>query len=413
MKAKVGLKTSSKGHSYREYRLIESENMTLSDRWFVVGYPYSEEEGKMIRSRIEVKGDTIRERRKNAKILCDEMNARLAEGSTIHKEPKAKPVYHTGLSIQQAIEQFMTVKGGSLKRQSLITYQKNERVLAAWLAETKRSNSLLSSFSTADVHEYLDWLTVKRKLANKSVNKHRGYLSAFLRFFAKRGVLSDNPVRHSDSLPVVSGRHRAYSPEQRQAMRKYLTEGESRDDALWLFVSFMYFTLARPYEEIRRLKVGDLAEDCIIFRSDTVKTSRPKTVPIEPPLEALIQSMNLRSYPPNYYVFGKHERSRTNWRQAQDRQFFTRYDVRPGLVLAGESLLSDRHRRMTKALDFESGYDLYGWKHSGAVMLYKATKDIKLVQERCGHSTVATTEKYLRDLGVLFSNRNTGLMPDI
>ena len=46
-------------------------------------------------------------------------------------------------------------------------------------------------------------------------------------------------------------------------------------------------------------------------------------------------------------------------------------------------------------------YTIYGYKHTGAISLYRKTKDIKKVEQHCRHSTIQQTNQYLRDLGVL------------
>lgn len=43
-------------------------------------------------------------------------------------------------------------------------------------------------------------------------------------------------------------------------------------------------------------------------------------------------------------------------------------------------------------------FNLYGWKHTGATALFKATKDLILVQGQCGHSDIKQTIEYLRVL---------------
>lgn len=55
---------------------------------------------------------------------------------------------------------------------------------------------------------------------------------------------------------------------------------------------------------------------------------------------------------------------------------------------------------LDKAKFTDRDYDLYGWKHTGNIALYLATKDIKLVQAQNRHKDMGTTDKYSRDLGV-------------
>jgi len=63
--------------------------------------------------------------------------------------------------------------------------------------------------------------------------------------------------------------------------------------------------------------------------------------------------------------------------------------------------LSQQHRRCVQSAGLAGrGYTLYSWKHTGACALYRASRDVMLVSKHCRHSTVKTTERYLRDLGI-------------
>lgn len=116
-----------------------------------------------------------------------------------------------------------------------------------------------------------------------------------------------------------------------------------------------------------------------------------KIIPV--PLHQLFQSLNIRSYPANYYLF-------------------TKSGV-PGREPVGESYFYDRHRKMLKYLAFEQGYDLYGWKHTGVINLYLATKDMKLIQQQCGHSSILQTDEYLRDLGMFLDYKRLDSFPPL
>ncbi len=56
-------------------------------------------------------------------------------------------------------------------------------------------------------------------------------------------------------------------------------------------------------------------------------------------------------------------------------------------------------------------YDLYGWKHTGVIALYQATKDVKLIQRQCRHSSLDQTDKYLRDLGLFLNDEQLSDFP--
>jgi integrase len=57
-------------------------------------------------------------------------------------------------------------------------------------------------------------------------------------------------------------------------------------------------------------------------------------------------------------------------------------------------------------------YDLYGFKHTGVIALYLATRDIKLIQAQCRHKDISTTDIYLRDLGLFLDQDALDIFPD-
>jgi integrase len=82
--------------------------------------------------------------------------------------------------------------------------------------------------------------------------------------------------------------------------------------------------------------------------------------------------------------------------------------------LVYEKYWYNKHVPYIKAMSlYGKGYDLYGWKHTGAVALYKVTKDLKLVQEQCGHTDPKQTAQYLRDLGAFYYEGQIQAFPTI
>lgn len=75
---------------------------------------------------------------------------------------------------------------------------------------------------------------------------------------------------------------------------------------------------------------------------------------------------------------------------------------KPGNVPCGLDYFYEKNTLVLKALNITGrAYSLYSYKHSGVISLYKACKDIKLVQRVCRHQTLEQTNTYLRDLGLL------------
>ena len=62
--------------------------------------------------------------------------------------------------------------------------------------------------------------------------------------------------------------------------------------------------------------------------------------------------------------------------------------------------MSNRHRKILRALGYSSEYKLYSWKHTGAVALAKAGVGLKAIQLQLRHHSLDQTDEYLRQLGV-------------
>lgn len=107
--------------------------------------------------------------------------------------------------------------------------------------------------------------------------------------------------------------------------------------------------------------MSDILQKTIRIDAENAKNSRTAHVLIPPPLELLIEKHQLRQFPGSYYVFT--------------------LEGKPGPKPVYEKYFYNQHRRILTLLKLvDQTYDLYGWKHTGVIALYKATKDVKLIQ---------------------------------
>jgi integrase len=142
---------------------------------------------------------------------------------------------------------------------------------------------------------------------------------------------------------------------------------------------------------------NDLGKDWFfihyIWHRQKEKTVRKRVagVTIPPGLEAIIREYRLREHPKSYFVFSP--------------------KGLPGEKPICEKCFYRRHKKMLTILGFtEEQHTLYSYKHTGAINLYRATKDILAVQRHCRHSISAQTDAYLRKYRVIV-NTKVGSMP--
>jgi integrase len=230
---------------------------------------------------------------------------------------------------------------------------------------------------------YQDYL-LKQSLATKTINNYVGTLKACLNYYCKPGRMrfSVSPALHVDNLPVESESDEPFSPEQAALV---LAEIERREEwQLLLFVSLVHYTFARPGKEVRFLKVKDIKDRTIVYRATNVKSSTQKAPTMPKPLEQLIERLGIRNCEPDSYVFTR--------------------DGVPGKKPVGNVYFYRKHRAILDHLGFVGKYTLYSWKYTGNIKLFNAGVNLKSIQLQNGHTTLRTTEKYLKKLGQFVDN---------
>jgi len=146
--------------------------------------------------------------------------------------------------------------------------------------------------------------------------------------------------------------------------------------------------LSRP-EELRHLRVGDIqfAERKILFRSEVSKTNIEQHVGINESLAKAIEESGILKFPPNHFVFSNdNDLHQPGEKPVSINYFYKR--IKPYITKLG-------------FYKSNPNYTMYSFKHTGAIALYKATKDIKMVQSQCRHQSIEQTNTYLRDLGAI------------
>lgn len=359
-------------------------------RWYVSFYVFSVKLNELVRKRKYVPGSSAKARRESAKIIIDELNTVLKAGGHIDPVKKLREIGQMPLVV--ALDQFMTDKKRTLKPQSVKTYEKWCNYFLDFLEAFDLMNLNIQDFNNEHAADMRTHALETLNMGNKSYNTYKGYVSGFFIYSKPIYKLTSNPISETlFNLKTKTSKHIAYNTTQVAEYKAACEELELPE--LWFFVRMIYYTFCRPWEEVRKMQVGDIKDDHIIIYADTSKTNH-RSVMIPPALEAIFQEWKVREYPPHFYLFS--------------------HGYKPGKTLVSHNFFYDKHRKVLEKMDLEKqGYDIYGWKHTGAIALYKATKDLMLVKEQCGHSDISQTVQYLRDLGVFHYTTGINLFPAI
>ncbi len=76
--------------------------------------------------------------------------------------------------------------------------------------------------------------------------------------------------------------------------------------------------------------------------------------------------------------------------------FQLQFHIKQNRVLPNQSVFPYTRDGVAKIVKRISGFSPHVFRHSYAIELYRQTKSIKYVQEQLGHSTLKTTEIYLK-----------------
>ena len=86
----------------------------------------------------------------------------------------------------------------------------------------------------------------------------------------------------------------------------------------------------------------------------------------------------------------------------------------PGIQCPGEKWFYKKHQQMLEKLELNNrNYSQYSWKDTGVIALYRATKDIKLIQRMCRHGSLEQTDKYLKSLGLFLTDELLSSFPTL
>lgn len=362
----------------KHFPVLNDRDNDLQKRWYVSFYLWDAAQAKFVRktdfSMNHIK--TLKDRKEYCKKLIEELSAMMMKGA-VANAPVIAP--KNEVTWKDAFEIVFEHKKTSISKNTLRWYVTLRNAVNDFFELSKKSNVMLIDFSSKVVYEFLDFLKAVKKVDNKTYNNYMTTLSTVFAFLVEREYIKDNPCKKIKKLGVKSGNHTPYTNAQISEIKKVMNE--KGYDTLLIFVQFIYYTLARP-KELKELRVRDIGEKTILFRGAISKNKKSQFVVIPDGLEKIIQKEGIRKMPADFYVFGVKGKpsEKAIWRDYFYSQFA---EVLKYLGLVGKQ------------------YTIYSFKHTAVINLFQAGVDIKDIQVQCRHSSIAQTDTYLKDLGLI------------
>lgn len=326
----------------------------------------------------------LQQRQARARELRDHYRRKLKHGWNpfndqlryLYKEAEPEPVASTAAqtTITEHLFKVLREQRRRLRPGSFRTYQSQLRVFSAWLKKTDRDRLPLKEFTKEHAREFIHSL----ELHNTTLNTYIHNLRHFFKLLIERELTDKNSFDGIKIFPTEKKPQEYYRPEQQRLVFGYAAEHHPE---LSLVIQFIYYCLVRP-KEIRDLRVGDVdfANARLRVRGEISKNKKTQFVAIPTLFLQTLRAYGLESCNPDHYIFGR--------------------DGHPAANRRGKNHFGDCHRDVLKGVGIEGNYGLYGWKHTGAVMFYQQTKDIKALQMQMRHHSLEETDKYLKGLGI-------------
>lgn len=371
-------------YPYRAAKLVSFDN-DLSKDWYVEFWVWHVKENKLKRRR-EKKGinrlHTKRERVAFGNTMAREINGMLKQGFVMGKDKQLGQVNLKRVTMMEAIDLVLNAKKEEKLRPKTLDNYNGIKINFEQFAEECGYKNLLTMQFDADIaKEFMDWIVNDKGLEARTRNN----VLSMLKMVVQHLTLLDNtiwkaaPCAFIKKLPTQSSKHAAYSQEQMKMIKEAILE--TNDRQLLIFIQFIYYCFTRPGTEARLMKIEHLEKDRLFIPSDNSKNRKGDWVSIPKVFQTELAELKLDQYPGHYFLF-------TN-------------TGKPGETPVGKNYFYRRFKKIldkTGLSDSSFNYDIYGFKHSGNINMFKSGVDLDVIQSQNRHQSIDQTNKYMRDL---------------
>ena len=369
--------------------ILRHFNYDLSKKWYVEFYAFHPVKQDLVRKRIYAdlnQYKTTKEREFHGKLLAQRINQYLKGGSTIKVDPvvrlntpKTTPdplLQAPRMKVLEALEYGFETRSVGMRKFGAQSYRTAVNQISSFIQNAGLEARTIDEIPKRVYQDFLDGM-IKSGRSAVTVNKTREFLRSICNSLIEREVIKTNPFSGVRKYPEQkSTANVPFDSDQIPILKKAMKP----EPGLWFFVQCIYYLLARP-AELRRLKVMhvDLFQKTINFPASISKNKKDGVVAIPDVFLQQVKDWILGASKADFF-FGN------NWVPSSDEMYRNKASNCWKKLVKDQGLLYP-------------GQTMYSWKHTGAVSLYKVTKDIKEVQLQCRHHSSDQTDLYLKSLG--------------
>lgn len=395
-------KSGKMGSLHIPARVVYPKKKSADQRLYIKYYPFCVSKNKHIIKRIYKlpKHSNPREEKRLRDEYCKVLDELVLEGFVVDEKEKKDKVQMSSISV--VMKEYLATRN-HLKKRTIESIEGALRKFKVYLQESRHLFKGPKEFTSNDALKYRNHL-IKLGLGNRTINNN---ISAIRTFFNETislypELIRENPFNGLKKLNESGGRNTAFLPAQ----VKQITELQKNYPDLDFLAKFMYYTLMRSNEmsKLQVKHIGMYHPNQIYVTPEMSKNSHGRHVVISNQLEELLQQYNIRSYPPDFYVFGFEQSKGHNVRGK-----FT-----PTKKPTNRRYLGSKYRKtILSQLGFSSDYTLYSWKHTGVVNAKLAGISDADIMQQTGHRAYDSYQKYLKSLGLFVTGEYASKIPTI
>lgn len=265
---------------------------------------------------------------------------------------------------------------GILEDETIRTYTSKLRTFNIYLESKSFDSYDISCIDNNIIINFFAFLIENRKLSGNSIKKYRQILRNMFECARRQKAIQINPVFDIPDCKRVNDQ--SPRPIAEFDIMMFKNAIKPQDSQLWLAIQFEYYCFLRPGRELRFLKICeiDFARGVINLDKKRAKTNLERYPTIPCVFLNELREMGMHRMPVNYFVLGK--------------------NGEPGPVALSKNTLRNRFRYFREKLNMPDSYKFYSWKHTGNGRASDAGISTKELQEQNGHTSILTTEKYMR-----------------
>lgn len=316
----------------------------------------------------------FKERKVKAKLLQETLTEELKSGW----RPGKQVEQNENIPLSQVLENIYDSGKTIYRAMSLRSYRSIKNIFVRWLKLKNYQLIFPHNFTQEMAKDYLKYI-IREGVSGRTANNH---MSILKRYF-NQIKLDKNPFIGIPKFPQDTGKYFAFTDAEAKKLLdlfKYGNENIKPNSRVYYFVQFMFYAGLRR-TEVMGLQVRDIGENSIIVHSGIGKKRKQISKPIFENFRPILEEMNLKSLPEDYYIF--------SYNIYSDEKRAKKCDY-----------ITEIHAKYCKEAKIGRSCSLYSWRHYSAIKLYEETGDVDLIKNFLGHSNLSITENYLRSLGM-------------